>query len=68
MTKLQRQEHVLRRARELARTGNYSGYVLIEHALRNEGYPEARGWLDNQLFRQELDRLCAEARANEALS
>jgi hypothetical protein len=60
--KTERQEYVLRRARELAETGQYSGYQLIELALRHEGYAEARGWLDNELLRKELDQICLLAR------
>jgi hypothetical protein len=62
MKKQERHEYVLRRARELAASGQYSGYQLIEHALRQEGYAEARGWLDNDLLRKEIDQICTESR------
>jgi hypothetical protein len=52
----------LRRARELAASGRYSGYQPIVHALRREGYAKARQWLEDDLVRSELDQICAENR------
>jgi len=58
-----RHAYVLRRAAELAWSGDFSGWVAIEARLRFvEGYPEARRWLDGEYLRMELDRLCNAAR------
>jgi hypothetical protein len=50
----------LRRARELAASGRYSGYQPIVHPLRREGYAKARQWLEDDLVCSELDQICAE--------
>ncbi|HUZ31447.1 MAG TPA: hypothetical protein VMV19_04970 [Xanthobacteraceae bacterium] len=63
MNKEERHAYVLKRARDLAMTGDYMDSISIELALRHvEGFSEARGWLDNSLDREELDRLCTAAR------
>lgn len=60
MKKRNRREYVMRRARELAETGKYPRWNAIEFELRFvEGIEEARGWLANQLIRDELDRICS---------
>ena len=62
-TKRQQREYVPRRARELARSGEFPTWWSIEVHLRHaEGCPEARHVLDNEAVREELDRLCREAR------
>ena len=53
-------EQMYRRAEELARTGKYDGWLMIEHALKSEGYRKARAWLDNRQIRSELDELCGQ--------
>ena len=65
MKKQERQERCLARARELAASGEYSGYQLIVHILHREGYPEARGWLTDDFLRNELDQICAASRAKK---
>lgn len=63
MNKKERREYILRRAKELAKTGNFSGWLSIEHYIRSkEGLQEARSVLDNQWLRKELDRLCSKAK------
>ncbi|MGQ0525449.1 MAG: hypothetical protein ACT4P8_17520 [Betaproteobacteria bacterium] len=63
MKKAQKHEIILRKAEEYARTGQYSGWLAIEHQLRNEGWREARQCLDVEYIRERLDRLCNEAAA-----
>ncbi|GAA3715784.1 hypothetical protein GCM10022268_25470 [Sphingomonas cynarae] len=59
-----REGEVRRLARELAWTGEYSGWLIIEQMLRfKHGYPEARSVLDVQWIRQELDEICERAKA-----
>ena len=61
-TKAERKEYALRRARELAEFGKFTGWLAIEHELRfEEGIYEARQELDNERIRDELDRLCKAA-------
>ena len=65
MKKSQQREHARRRAPELARTGKFLSWHGIEVHLRfEEDCPEARDALDNERIRDELDRLCQEARVN----
>jgi hypothetical protein len=61
-TKRERRAYVRQRAEELARSGEHPDFLSIELALRGEGYPEARGELDNRLLRDWLNRLCKQAR------
>jgi hypothetical protein len=61
MKKAQKHEIILRKAEEYARTGQYSGWLDIEHQLRHEGWKEARQFLDDEYIREKLDRLCKEA-------
>lgn len=49
-------------ANELARSGDYSGWLDIEWELRSRGYGRARQLLDNESTRDRLDKMCAEAR------
>ncbi|MDE1918396.1 MAG: hypothetical protein KGJ57_15320 [Sphingomonadales bacterium] len=65
MTKAERINYINMRAIELADTGDYAGYQSIEHALRAEGFPEARGELDSPTTRKLLDDACASARARK---
>jgi len=62
MSKRDRAELIDRRADELARSGQYENWLSIEHALRFEGYPEARQILDSEFRRQELNEMCRQAR------
>jgi len=51
------------KARELARSGKFYGYLPIEFELRFEdGFAEAREWLYRTATREELDRICQKAR------
>jgi hypothetical protein len=51
------------KARELARSGKFYGWPPLEFELRFEdGFSEAREWLHEAATRDELDRLCREAR------
>lgn len=55
-----------RRAEELARSGKFRDSVEVEQHLRTrENYPEIREWLADSFRREHLDRLCADARANQ---
>lgn len=65
MTKRERAEHITRRSNELAASGQYASWLSIEHALRAEGFDEARQQLDNRFVRAELDELCRRARAEQ---
>jgi hypothetical protein len=55
-------EQILRLADKLARSGDYSSWWDIEVELRTLGYQMARDLLDNERTREQLDRMCAEAR------
>lgn len=62
MNKKQQREYALPRARVLARSGRFTNWLAIEQELRfEEDVPEARDSLDDELIREELDLLCAEA-------
>ena len=51
------------KARELARSGKFYGWPPLEFELLFEdGFSEAREWLHEAATRDELDRLCREAR------
>jgi hypothetical protein len=65
-TKRERREYIHQRALEMARSGQYDEFMSIELALRAEGYSEARGELDNRVLRDQLNRLCKQARARPA--
>lgn len=58
MTKQDRENHVEKRAFELAETGLYRDYRPIERVLRREGYPEARTVLDNSFLREQIKKVC----------
>jgi len=62
-------ERIQARAHELACSGKFHGWRPIAFELRfEEGYEEAREWLNSAATRDELDRFCQAARAarNEA--
>lgn len=52
MNKNQRHEYIVRRARELAATGKYLNYTVIEAVLTSEGLPGARHVLDSVWLRE----------------
>ena len=62
MRKKNRAELIDKRADEMARSGQYSDWHSIEHALRVEGFLEARQLLDNAFRRSELNEMCRQAR------
>ena len=52
------------KARDLARSGHFYGLPPLEFELRfEEGFHEARGWLELASTKEELERLCQESRA-----
>ncbi len=58
--KRNRRGYVIRRARELAKTGKYPEWSAIAFELRFvEGIKEARNWLADRSIRDELDSVCA---------
>ena len=51
------------KARELAQSSNFYGWPPLEFELRFEdGYSDAREWLYLPSTRDELDRICQDAR------
>jgi hypothetical protein len=61
MTNLKR---IQARARELARSGKFHGWRPIAFEVRFEqGYEEAREWLNGAAAQDELDHLCQQARS-----
>jgi hypothetical protein len=61
MSKLRR---IQAKARELARSGKFYGWPPIEFELSfEEGFSDAREWLYRGDTREELDGICAKARA-----
>jgi len=58
----ERDAHILRQAENLARSGDFSYWREIEIELRSVGYQMAPDLLDNERTREQLDRMCAEAR------
>ena len=60
-----KEERMWRLADELARSGEYSGWIAIEHELTTCGYSRARRLLDDERSRKRLDRMCSEAQFEE---
>ena len=57
------------KARELARSGKFYGWLPIKFELRFEdGYAEAREWLNSPATCEDLDNLCWESRAQRQKS
>ena len=53
------------KARALARSGHFYGLPPLEFELRfEEGFYEAREWLELASTKDELESLCQESRAN----
>jgi len=51
------------RAREVARSGKFYGWPPLAFELSfEEGFSEAREWVYSAAAREELDRVCKEAR------
>jgi len=69
MKKSERKAEIRKRAYQYAKTGEYSGWLSIEHRLRSiDCFPEARTELDDRLIREELDTLCKTATSSEESS
>lgn len=66
MKQEQRNQYMNRRAYELAATGNYGSYLGIEKALIDEGYPEARDYLNRSWSRKDLQQICDKARVGHS--
>lgn len=66
MNKRQRAELIMKRANELAASGECEDWMNIEIKLRHEGFREARQLLDSQFLRQELNDMCRSSRAQRA--
>ena len=60
-----RSERMWEMAYQMARSGCYSGVDDVAKALQSR-YPHAPQVLDNKRIREELDRLCMEARPGDA--
>ena len=58
----QKEERMWTLANEMARSGRYLGWWAIEVELRSQGFSRARQLLDDELHRDRLDRMCANAR------
>lgn len=67
MKKVEVEEYLGRRSRQLAESGDHGDYMSIERALRSEGYERARGFLDSKFLRWELNGLCNRARRARGL-
>ena len=53
------------KARALARSGHFYGLPPLEFELRfEEGFNEARAWLELASTKEELEGLCQESRGN----
>ena len=62
------EQYVLRRARELAESGRFSGVPGIEFELRYvEGFEPAPNWLSYAPLREELDIICQRAKTRSSL-
>jgi hypothetical protein len=63
MNRKTREARILKRAREIAKSGRHIGWYYVEAELRTRvGEPLAREVLANQQVRDELDQICTEAR------
>lgn len=62
MNKKQRAELIVKRASELAMSGECEDWMSIEIELRHAGFREARQLLDSRFLRQELNEMCRLAR------
>jgi hypothetical protein len=65
-TERERRDYIRQRALEMARSGEHPDFMSIELALRAEGYPEAQGELDKRDLRDQLNKLCKQARSGRA--
>jgi len=56
--KEERHDYIRKRAEELSRSGDFSGWLPIELLIRKDGYSEARRILDDRYIREQLDSTC----------
>lgn len=68
MKKGQKHELILEKAEKYARSGQFSGWLAIEWALREERLKEARRVLDDERLREKLDGLCRAAQQHAGKS
>jgi hypothetical protein len=67
LKKRDQEEYVLRRAKELAASGRFAGWLGIEFELRyGEGFELAHAWLDYPPVRAELDIICQQAKTGRS--
>ena len=59
--KARRREDLVRTARDLAYTGKYRSYKLIELELRGEHPADARHFFRDRGRREEIDKICQDA-------
>jgi hypothetical protein len=60
----ERLQSIKAKARELARSGTFIGWRPIAFTLQcEEGFADAFDWIYSRGTQEELDHLCAEARA-----
>ena len=60
-TKTERLEDLERWSRELAHSGKYADYEMIEIELRGQHASEARDYFRNKNLRKEINRICQRA-------
>ena len=65
MRKKERVEQILKRAKELALSGECQEPLSIEIKMKSEGYLEARQVLRSPSLREELRVLCDQARGEK---
>jgi len=69
LKKRDHEEYVLRRAKELAESGRFTGWLGIEFELRYvEGFDLARAWLNYAPIREELDIICGQAKTRSSIA
>ena len=67
LRKNEQEAYVHRRARELAASGQFSGWAGIVFELEYfEGFPLAPAWLNYGQMIEELDKACGQARSASA--
>jgi hypothetical protein len=62
MNKSEQQAYVRSRAKDLAATGKHADWISVEHWLQREGHIEARDWLDDEMLRRDINRICDRSR------
>ena len=62
MDKSERQAYVRSRAKDLAATDKHADWISVEHWLQREGHIEARDWLDDEMLRRDINKICDRSR------